>query len=104
MFVCIIGGGTDEDVMCVWIWRSVSEWEIYRMREREWMWLRKRECLHEREGGKGRREREREREKEGHNKENYVMMHNRPGEELDSASRELRKIEKRWNKDVMQSG
>ena len=63
--------------------------------------------MHEREGGKGRREREREserervrerereREKEGHNKENYVMMHNRPGEELDSASRELRKIEKR---------
>ena len=57
--------------------------------------MRKRECLHEREGGKGRREREREREKEGHNKENYVMMHNRRREELDSASRELRKIEKR---------
>ena len=61
------------------------------MCEREGERVREREKVGEREREKGRRERE----KEGHNKENYVMMHNRPGEELDSASRELRKIEKR---------
>ena len=65
--------------------------ERERVCEREGERVREREKVGEREREKGRRERE----KEGHNKENYIMMNNRRGEELDSASRELRKIEKR---------
>ena len=59
------------------------------------MSVSEKERVFARERGEERTKREREREKEGHNKENYVMMHNRRREELDSASRELRKIEKR---------